>query len=188
MILLIDNYDSFVYNLARYVSQLGFVYQVKRNDEITIDDIIAINPTHIILSPGPCTPNQAGITLDVIRFFAQKIPILGICLGHQAIGQAFGGKIIKASKPTHGKASLIYHNEKGIFNNVQTPFWAARYHSLVISADNFPEDALVITAHSEDGDIMGIQHKQHKIIGVQFHPESVLTENGYQLLLNFLTE
>lgn len=187
MILLIDNYDSFVYNLARYVSQLGFPYLVKRNDDITLNDIIALNPTHIILSPGPCAPDQAGITLDVIRFFAKKIPMLGICLGHQAIGQAFGGAIVKALKPTHGKAAMIYHDTQGIFRNIPMPFKAARYHSLVISPHNFP-DELRITAHTQEGDIMGIQHKQYKIVGVQFHPESILTENGYQLLLNFLTE
>lgn len=187
MILLIDNYDSFVHNLARYVSQLGFSYLVKRNDGITLNEIMDLDPTHIILSPGPCTPDQAGISLEVIRFFAQKIPILGICLGHQAIGQSFGGKVIKASAPTHGKASLIYHDTQGIFRNIEAPFWGARYHSLVIDPCNFP-DALRVTAHTEDGDIMAIQHKDYNIVGVQFHPESILTEHGYQLLLNFLTE
>lgn len=185
MILLIDNYDSFVYNLARYVAELGFSYCVKRNDEIDLAAIASLNPTHIIISPGPCTPNEAGITLEVIHSFAELIPILGICLGHQAIGQAFGGQVIRSIAPTHGKASLIHHNEKDIFKGIPTPFKAARYHSLAVATENFPAE-LEITASTENGELMGLRHRKYPTIGVQFHPESVLTEYGYQLLLNFI--
>ena len=186
MILLIDNYDSFVYNLARYVHQLGYEYQVVRNDAMTLKDIEQLNPSHIILSPGPCTPNEAGITLDVIQHFANKIPILGICLGHQAIGQAFGGTVVRADFPMHGKASAIHHDGRGIFQNIETPFKAGRYHSLVLSDLTLPEDVLRVTARTSDGVIMAIQHIEYPIVGLQFHPESVLTEHGYVLLLNFL--
>ncbi len=186
MILLIDNYDSFVYNLARYVNQLGFASQVIRNDAITLNGIEQLNPSHIILSPGPCTPNEAGITLDVIQHFANKIPILGICLGHQAIGQAFGGAVIKAPTPTHGKASLIYHDARGIFQGIEMPFKAGRYHSLILSESTLP-DVLQVTARTADGVIMAIQHIEYPIVGLQFHPESVLTEHGYALLLNFVS-
>ena len=185
MILLIDNYDSFVYNLARYVHQLGFAYQVVRNDAMTLKDIEQLNPSHIILSPGPCTPNEAGITLDVIQHFANKIPILGICLGHQAIGQAFGGTVVRADIPMHGKASAIYHDGRGIFQNIETPFKAGRYHSLVLSDSTLP-DRLRVTARTSDGVIMAVQHIEYPIVGLQFHPESVLTEHGYSLLVNFL--
>ena len=185
MILLIDNYDSFVYNLARYIGQLGFAYRVVRNDAITLNDIEAMQPSHVILSPGPGTPSDAGITLDVIQSFASKMPILGICLGHQAIGQAFGGVIIRAPFPTHGKASLIYHDRRGIFEGIETPFKAGRYHSLMINESTLP-NTLQVTARTADGVIMAIQHVQYPIVGLQFHPESVLTEHGYALLSNFV--
>jgi anthranilate synthase/aminodeoxychorismate synthase-like glutamine amidotransferase len=186
MILLIDNYDSFVYNLARYVRELGFSEHVVRNDAMSLDQIEALKPSHIILSPGPCTPNEAGMTLDLIQRFAGEIPILGICLGHQAIGQAFGGNIVKALNPTHGKASLIHHDGQGLFQRLPNPFKAGRYHSLVVSQLGFPK-CLTITATTSDGDIMGLKHLTWPIMGVQFHPESILTDNGHQLLLNFLT-
>jgi para-aminobenzoate synthetase component 2 len=184
MILLIDNYDSFVYNLARYVGELGYDYLVKRNDAVSLQDIASLSPTHIIISPGPCTPNEAGITLDVIQYFAEKIPILGVCLGHQAIGQAFGGEVVRAKKPMHGRSSLIKHNDKEIFSGMPNPLKVARYHSLVVNSKNFPS-CLNVSATSDDGEIMAIKHSLYPIVGVQFHPESVLTEYGHQLLSNF---
>lgn len=185
MILLIDNYDSFVHNLARYVRELGFQEQVSRNDAITLEQIETLKPSHIILSPGPCTPNEAGITLDVIRHFAPDIPILGVCLGHQAIGQAFGGEVIPAMHPMHGKASSIEHNGLGIFRGLSHPLKVARYHSLAVNKENLPS-CLTVTATTSDGEIMSLQHKIHPTFGVQFHPESVLSEQGHQLLLNFI--
>lgn len=186
MILLIDNFDSFVHNLARYVRELGFVTDVRRNNALTLSEIETLKPTHIILSPGPCTPNEAGITLDVIHHFAKHIPILGVCLGHQAIGQAFGGDVVRAKHPTHGKASLIHHEKTGIFQDIPTPIKAARYHSLAVNQTTLPK-CLNITATTDDGEIMGLQHQTYSTVGVQFHPESILTEHGHQLLLNFLT-
>lgn len=186
MILLIDNYDSFVYNLARYVRELGFTEMVKRNDAITLNEIEALNPSHIIISPGPCTPNEAGVCLSLIQYFAEYIPILGICLGHQAIGQAFGGEVVRAKQPTHGKASSVSHQQQGIFRDLPSPFKAARYHSLAVCKDTLPT-CLQITASTEDGEIMGLQHQNYPTVGLQFHPESILTEHGHQLLLNFLT-
>jgi para-aminobenzoate synthetase component II len=183
MILLIDNYDSFVYNLARYVSVLGFQYKVVRNDTISLDDIEKISPSHIIISPGPCTPNEAGISLSLIKKFGGKIPILGVCLGHQAIAQAYGGRVERASKPTHGKASWITHTERGIFSGIKNPLKVGRYHSLI--ADGLP-DELSVTARTEEGEVMALQHVKHPVYGVQFHPESILTECGYDLLRNFL--
>jgi anthranilate synthase/aminodeoxychorismate synthase-like glutamine amidotransferase len=185
MILVIDNYDSFVYNLARYIQVLGFETTVVRSDQLSIADIETLAPAAIVISPGPCTPNEAGISLAVIKELGHKIPILGICLGHQAIGQAFGATVTKALYPTHGKARLINHNSDGIFNGIETPLSVARYHSLIVSNDHFPAD-LLATSYSEEGEIMSLQHKTHKIYGLQFHPESVLTEKGYQLLQNFL--
>ncbi|MGQ3892892.1 anthranilate synthase component II [Legionella sp. CNM-4043-24] len=185
MILVIDNYDSFVYNLARYVRESGFREEVVRNDAISLSDIDALKPSHIILSPGPCTPDEAGITLDVIRCFASRIPILGVCLGHQAIGQAFGASLVRARNPTHGKASWINHDGAGIFQNLPAPLKAGRYHSLALSRDNFPS-CLSITASAEDGDIMALRHRLFPVVGLQFHPESVLTEHGHQLIANFL--
>ncbi len=185
MILLIDNYDSFVYNLARYVSECGHDYLVKRNNEISLEEIADLNPSHIIISPGPCTPNEAGISLDLIKKFSGKIPLLGICLGHQAIAQACGGKVVPAEKPVHGKASKIRHNENGIFNNTPNPLEVGRYHSLIVSEKNFPAE-LEIIARAENGEIMAIAHKKHFTVGLQFHPESVLTQHGHDLIGNFL--
>lgn len=186
MILLIDNYDSFVHNLARYVRESGFHADVRRNDALTLEDIETLNPSHIILSPGPCAPDDAGITLDVIRRFAGFIPLLGVCLGHQAIGQAFGAEVVRAITPMHGRASLIEHDETGIFQNVPSPLKAARYHSLAVSRRDLP-DCLKITAASADGEIMALQHREYPVTGVQFHPESILTDHGHTLLSNFLT-
>jgi para-aminobenzoate synthetase component 2 len=185
MILLIDNYDSFVYNLARYVGELGAERLVKRNDAITLAEITSLQPSHIIISPGPCAPLQAGISMAVIRQFGAYIPILGVCLGHQAIGQVFGGTITRAKKPMHGKASSITHNQHAIFSGVNNPLQVGRYHSLIVSEKNFPPE-LEITARSAENEIMGLRHREYPIFGVQFHPESVLTEQGHQLLENFI--
>ena len=186
MILMIDNYDSFTYNIVQYFYDLGQEVVVKRNDEITIEDIKNMEGIDsIVISPGPCTPREAGISVDVIKTFKGLYPILGICLGHQSIGQAFGARIIKAKCLMHGKISKIYHNEKGLFEGIPNPFNAVRYHSLVIDESTLPED-IEITARSDDGEIMAIEHKIYPIWGVQFHPESILTEYGHKLLENFL--
>jgi anthranilate synthase/aminodeoxychorismate synthase-like glutamine amidotransferase len=185
MILLIDNYDSFVHNLARYVVQLGHETRVVRNDQISLEAIKILNPKKIIISPGPCSPNQAGISLSLIKTFGSEVPILGVCLGHQAIGQAYGGTITCAIKPMHGKASLITHGAHTIFTGLPSPLKVGRYHSLIVSKNNFP-DSLEILAESEQGEIMALRHKIHPVFGIQFHPESVNTEHGYQLLDNFL--
>lgn len=185
MILVIDNYDSFVYNLARYVRELDYHCEVYRNDKITLEKIEELKPSHIIISPGPCTPNEAGISLDVIKYLGPSIPILGVCLGHQAIGQAFGGKVVRAQNPMHGKASWIKHNGENIFQNLDQPLQTGRYHSLVVSPNKFPKE-LEITAYCERGEIMALRHKNYPIFGVQFHPESVLTKQGHELLRNFL--
>lgn len=184
MILLIDNYDSFVHNLARYVRELGYETRVVRNDMITVAEVEAMQPTHLIFSPGPCTPNEAGITLSVIEAFAGKIPMLGVCLGHQAIGQAFGGRVVRAKHPCHGKDSLIRHTEAGVFEGLPQPLRVGRYHSLAVSEEGLP-DCLMVTARAESGEIMALSHREHPIVGVQFHPESILTEYGYALLRNF---
>lgn len=185
MLLMIDNYDSFTYNLVQYFGELGQDVQVYRNDEIDLQKIAELNPRHIVISPGPCTPNEAGISLALIHEFAGKIPLLGVCLGHQSIGQAFGGKIIKAKTLMHGKTSLIHHENIGVFKGLPNPYTATRYHSLVIEKESLP-DCLAITAWTEDGEIMGVRHKTLAIEGVQFHPESVLTEYGHELLDNFI--
>jgi len=190
MLLMIDNYDSFTYNVVQYLGELGADVRVERNDEITIEEIEALNPERIVISPGPCTPNEAGVSLAVIEHFKGRLPILGICLGHQSIGQAFGGKIVRASQVMHGKTSLVYHNNSGVFSGLSLPFTATRYHSLVIDKDALP-DCLEVTAwtQNEDGsmeEIMGVRHKTLNIEGVQFHPESILTEHGHDLLNNFL--
>ncbi len=187
MLLMIDNYDSFTYNLVQYFGELGEDVLVKRNDEIGLDEIVALKPERIVLSPGPCTPNEAGVSVPVIHQFAGKIPILGVCLGHQSIGQAFGGRIVHARQLMHGKTSPIHHLDTGVFHGLPNPFTATRYHSLVIERDSLP-DCLEITAWTEDGEIMGVRHKTLAVEGVQFHPESVLTEHGHALLKNFLTE
>lgn len=185
MLLMIDNYDSFTYNLVQYFGELGQDVQVYRNDEISLDKIHELKPEKIVISPGPCTPNEAGISLALIHEFAGKIPLLGVCLGHQSIGQAFGGRIIKAKTLMHGKTSLIHHKNVGVFKGLPNPYTATRYHSLVIERETIP-DCLEITAWTEDGEIMGVKHKALAVEGVQFHPESILTEHGHDLLNNFL--
>jgi len=185
MILLIDNYDSFVYNLARYVRELGEDPVVRRHDATSLGDIEALRPSHIIISPGPCSPAEAGISIEVVRRFGPAIPILGVCLGHQCIGAAYGAAIVRAGRPMHGKTSAIRHDGRGIFAGLPNPFPAARYHSLVIGRDSLPGD-LRVTATAEDGEIMAVEHARHRVIGLQFHPESVLTEHGYRLLARFL--
>ncbi len=186
MILLLDNYDSFVYNLARYVAELGEAPVVHRNDELTLAQIEALAPSHIIVSPGPCTPGEAGISVDTIRRFGSRIPILGVCLGHQAIGAAYGGEVVRAGRPMHGKTSLIHHTGVSVFTGLPSPLTATRYHSLVIAPASVP-DALEVIASAEDGEIMAVRHREHPVVGVQFHPESVLTEYGYRMLDWFLT-
>jgi len=185
MLLMIDNYDSFTYNLVQYLGELGQEVVVHRNDEITVDDVREMQPEKIVISPGPCTPNEAGISVPVINEFAGKVPLLGVCLGHQSIGQAFGGKIIKAKTLMHGKTSLVHHKSLGVFKDLPNPYTATRYHSLVVELDSLP-DCLEVTAWTEDGEIMGIRHKELAVEGVQFHPESILTEHGHALLDNFL--
>jgi anthranilate synthase component II len=185
MILLIDNYDSFVYNLARYVRELGEHPLVRRHDAVDVDEILALAPTHIIISPGPCSPREAGISNEVVRLLGASIPILGVCLGHQCIGEAYGGEIVRAGVPMHGKVSRIHHSGAGIFSGLPNPFRATRYHSLVIAPASVPT-SLTVTATSEDGEIMAVQHVKHPVYGVQFHPESVLTEHGYRLLDHFI--
>lgn len=185
MLLMIDNYDSFTYNLVQYFGELGEDVQVHRNDEITVDAIKEMQPEKIVISPGPCTPNEAGVSVAVINEFAGKVPLLGVCLGHQSIGQAFGGKIIKAKTLMHGKTSLIHHKDMGVFKGLPNPYTATRYHSLVVELDSLP-DCLEVTAWTEDGEIMGIRHRELAVEGVQFHPESILTEHGHALLDNFL--
>ncbi|WP_439133253.1 aminodeoxychorismate/anthranilate synthase component II [Pseudomaricurvus sp.] len=190
MILMIDNYDSFTYNVVQYLGELNADVKVVRNDELTIADIEAMAPEKIVVSPGPCTPNEAGISVAAIETFAGRIPLLGICLGHQSIGQAFGGKVVRAREVMHGKTSPIYHADKGVFRGLANPYRATRYHSLVIEKESLP-DCLEITAwtQTEDGEIdeiMGVRHKTLDVEGVQFHPESILTEHGHDLLRNFL--
>jgi len=186
MLLMIDNYDSFTYNLVQYFSELGEKVVVYRNDEITLDKIAQLNPERIVISPGPCTPNEAGVSLAVINQFSQNIPVLGVCLGHQSIGQAFGGRVIHAKQLMHGKTSPIFHHNTGVFRGLPNPFTATRYHSLVVERSTLP-DCLEVTAWTEDGEIMGIRHKTLAIEGIQFHPESILSEYGHQMLENFLT-
>lgn len=186
MILMIDNYDSFTYNLVQYLGELGEELKVYRNDKITLEEIEQLKPDHIVISPGPCSPKEAGISVDVIRHFAGRVPILGVCLGHQSIGYAFGGEIVRAERLMHGKTSMIYHDGKGIFQGVPNPFRATRYHSLIIERSTMPS-CLEISAETDIGEVMGVRHKEYPIEGVQFHPESILTEHGKQILRNFLT-
>jgi anthranilate synthase/aminodeoxychorismate synthase-like glutamine amidotransferase len=185
VILVIDNYDSFVYNLARYVRELGGEPLVRRHDAITPDEALALGPSHIIISPGPCSPAEAGISTELVRRAGPTIPILGVCLGHQCIGAAYGAEIVRAGRPMHGKTSRIHHRGAGLFEGLPDPFTATRYHSLVIAPDSVPPE-LEVTATSEDGEIMAVRHVSHPVHGVQFHPESVLTEHGYRLLDHFL--
>lgn len=192
MILMIDNYDSFTYNLVQYLGELKQQVKVVRNDQIGINEIAQLKPKHIVLSPGPCTPNEAGVSLEVVKEFSGKIPILGVCLGHQTIGQAFGGNIVRAKDIMHGKTSLVHHKDQHVFAGCELPFNATRYHSLVIEQTSLP-DCLEVTAwtQTEDGqldEIMGVRHKQLAVEGVQFHPESILTEHGHQLLQNFVQQ
>ncbi|MFT5692182.1 MAG: anthranilate synthase component 2 [Oceanicoccus sp.] len=190
MLLMIDNYDSFTYNIVQYLGELKADVRVVRNDEITLEEIAALAPEKIVISPGPCTPNEAGVSMKVIECFSDKIPILGICLGHQSIGQVFGGKVVRARNVMHGKTSPIYHNQQGVFDELRNPFEATRYHSLIIEKESLP-DCLEITAWTQTADgevdeIMGVRHKTLPVEGVQFHPESILTEHGHDLLNNFL--
>lgn len=192
MLLMIDNYDSFTYNLVQYFGELGVDVVVHRNDQITLDEIEKLNPEYLVISPGPCTPNEAGISMDAIKHFAGKLPILGVCLGHQSIGQVFGGKIIHAKQIMHGKTSMMHHKDAGVFTGIENPFEATRYHSLVIEKQSIP-DCLEITAWTEDengnvDEIMGVRHKEYAIQGMQFHPESILTNAGHQLLKNYLEQ
>ncbi len=190
MLLLIDNYDSFTYNLAQYLGELGAQLRVERNDAITPDDIATMSPDQIVISPGPCTPNEAGISMDVVRRFAGQIPLLGVCLGHQAIGQVFGGSIVRADRIMHGKVSKVFHDECGLFEGVANPFAATRYHSLVVAPNSLP-DVLEVTAKTWEDEIMGLRHREFvgtkaPVEGVQFHPESIMTNEGMKLLGNFL--
>lgn len=185
MILIIDNYDSFVYNLARYIGCLNYTYQVKRNDAISLEEIADLNPSHIVISPGPKAPEDAGISVEIIQRFASSIPILGVCLGHQALGYAFGGTIQRAAKPMHAKSSVITHHGKDIFSNLPNPLSVGRYHSLIVAEKNLPE-CLQATACTEDNIVMALRHRDYSAFGVQFHPESILTQDGMGLLHNFL--
>jgi anthranilate synthase component 2 len=185
MIFVLDNYDSFTYNIVQYLGELGQRVEVRRNDQTTPQEIERFHPSHIVISPGPCTPQDAGISIDVIQHFAGKTPVLGVCLGHQAIGAAFGGKVVRAEKLMHGKTSAIEHDGKGVFRGLPSPLTATRYHSLVVSEKGLPKE-LEISARTADGVIMGLRHRKVKVEGVQFHPESVLTEHGREMLKNFL--
>ncbi|MDF1755851.1 MAG: aminodeoxychorismate/anthranilate synthase component II [Verrucomicrobiales bacterium] len=185
MLLVIDNYDSFTYNLVQYFGELGVEMAIHRNDQITLEEIHKLGPSRICISPGPCTPKEAGISCDVIREFGEKLPILGVCLGHQSIGDVFGGDVVRAERLMHGKTSPVYHNNKDLFEGLENPFEATRYHSLIVKRDTVP-DCLEITAWTDDDEIMGLKHKEFPIYGVQFHPESILTEEGMKLLKNFL--
>jgi anthranilate synthase component 2 len=185
MVLMIDNYDSFTFNLVQYLGELGADVEVVRNDEITLDEVAARAPDRIVISPGPCTPTEAGISVPLIQRFAGHVPILGVCLGHQAIGQAFGGRVVRAARVMHGKLSPIVHEGTGVFGGLPSPFNATRYHSLAIERASLP-DALEVTATADDGEIMGVRHRTYAVEGVQFHPEAILTQHGRQLLANFL--
>ena len=185
MLLMIDNYDSFTYNLVQYLGELGERVAVYRNDQITLNDIDALSPSHVVISPGPRTPNEAGISVELVREYGKQIPILGVCLGHQSIAQAYGGNIIRAPRLMHGKTSMIEHEGKSLFGEIPTPFQATRYHSLVVEESSLP-DCFEITARADDGEIMGIMHREHPVVGVQFHPESILTQYGHKMLHNFL--
>ncbi len=185
MILVIDNYDSFTYNLVQVMGEMGAELHVERNDQITLDNVRAMQPSHIVISPGPGTPDDSGVSLDVLRYMGETTPVLGVCLGHQCIGQVYGGVVARAPHLMHGKTSMVYHNNDGLFAGVPNPFEATRYHSLIVLEDTVP-DCLAITARTDDGLIMGLQHKQLAVYGVQFHPESILTTYGPRILQNFL--
>ena len=185
MILIVDNYDSFTYNLAQYFGELGCALMVKRNDAVSLDEISSLRPTHVCISPGPGRPAQAGLSNDIVREFSARVPLLGVCLGHQCIGEVFGGKIVAAPRLLHGKTSQIQHNGSGVFANLPNPFTATRYHSLIVSPDSVP-DCLEVTAQTSEGEIMGLRHRDFPVHGVQFHPESILTAEGKKLLANFV--
>ena len=185
MVLVIDNYDSFTYNLVQYLGEMGVAMQVHRNDQITIPQVQALNPERILISPGPCSPRESGLSNDIIREFGPRIPLFGVCLGHQCIGHCFGAKVVVNSRMMHGKTSLIHHNGRDLFEGMPNPFVATRYHSLIVERDTLP-DWLEVTAETEEGEVMGLRHKTHPIHGVQFHPESILTESGRTLVANFL--
>jgi anthranilate synthase component 2 len=185
MLLMIDNYDSFTFNLVQYFGELGAQVKVFRNDEVSVQAIEALSPSHVVISPGPCTPNEAGVTLEAIARLAGRVPILGVCLGHQAIGQAFGGKVVRAGQVMHGKVSHIGHDGRGVFKSLPQDFVATRYHSLVVERDSLPQ-CLEVSAQSEDGEIMGLRHRSLAVEGVQFHPEALLTEHGHRMLENFI--
>ncbi|HZO72474.1 MAG TPA: aminodeoxychorismate/anthranilate synthase component II [Ktedonobacteraceae bacterium] len=186
MLLLIDNYDSFTYNLHQYLSELGAEITVRRNDKVTLAEIAAMQPDHIVISPGPCTPDEAGLSCKIIETFGQHIPLLGVCLGHQAIGQVYGGRVVRAPELMHGKTSLIYHHNEGVFHDLPQPFMGNRYHSLIVERSSLPQ-ALEVTAETEDDLVMGLRHRRYPVEGVQFHPESIMTPVGKTLLQNFLT-
>jgi anthranilate synthase/aminodeoxychorismate synthase-like glutamine amidotransferase len=185
MIVMIDNYDSFTYNLVQYLGELGAQVTVFRNDQVSCEEVLRLAPSHIVISPGPCTPDQAGITLQLVERAAGRVPLLGVCLGHQAIGQAFGGRVVRAKQVMHGKTSRIRHDGFGVFRQIEGAFTATRYHSLVLEKDTLP-DCLTVTAQSEDGEIMGLRHRELPVEGVQFHPEALLTEHGHKMLQNFI--
>ncbi len=187
MLLLLDNYDSFTYNLYQYLAELGAEVVVRRNDQVTLDEIEQMQPDHIVVSPGPCTPNEAGLSCAIIATFGPRIPTLGVCLGHQSIGQVYGGRVIRAPEPMHGKTSLMYHEGKGVFRGLPRPFEANRYHSLIVEDTTLPAE-LEVTAQTEDGIIMGLKHRSYPVEGVQFHPESIMTSTGKDLLRNFLLQ
>lgn len=185
MIVVIDNYDSFTYNLVQYLGQLGAEVRVFRNDELTVDQADKLQPSHLLISPGPCTPNEAGVSCSIIERLGARIPTLGVCLGHQCIGQVYGGRVVRAERPMHGKTSLIHHTGRGVLAGIPSPFEAVRYHSLLVERASLP-DCLEITAETEEGEIMGLQHRVYPVFGVQFHPESILTQHGMDILKNFL--
>lgn len=185
MVLLIDNYDSFVHNLARYVRELGWATEVVRNDATTVEEVAALAPSHVVVSPGPGTPDDAGVSLELVRRLGPTVPVLGVCLGHQCIGQAYGGRVVRALRPMHGRASVIRHDGLWPFAGLPNPLRGTRYHSLVVAGDGLPEE-LVVSAVSEEGEVMALRHRSHPVVGVQFHPEAVLTEGGYDLLRGFL--
>lgn len=187
MILVVDNYDSFVFNVARYFEEIGRPTEVVRNDATTVEAVEALAPEAIVISPGPCTPTEAGVSLDLIRRVSGRIPILGICLGHQAIGEVFGGRVERARRPLHGRASRVEHDDTGLFSGLPNPLSVGRYHSLIVSFDEGYDGPLVVTGRSEEGEVMALAHREHPTFGVQFHPESILTEGGHRLLQNFLT-
>jgi anthranilate synthase/aminodeoxychorismate synthase-like glutamine amidotransferase len=188
MILVLDNYDSFVFNVARYFEEIGRPTEVVRNDAVTVEDVERAAPEAIVISPGPCTPNEAGISLDLIARLSGRVPILGVCLGHQAIGQAFGGRVVRARRPLHGRAARVEHDDTGLFEGLPNPVSVGRYHSLIVELDGTYDGPLVVTGRSEEGEIMALAHRDHPTFGVQFHPESILTEGGHRLLQNFLAE